>query len=38
MLKACNAVYASPLIQAGALPNSQPPTPGTEPLPVIKCA
>jgi len=29
-------ICASPLKQAGALPNSQPPTPGTVPLSMIK--
>ena len=28
-VEGANAAYASPLTQAGALPNSQPPTPGT---------
>ena len=35
-LRACNTACATPLKQAGALPNSQPPTPGTGPLSVMK--
>jgi hypothetical protein len=35
-LRACNTACATPLKQAGALPNSQPPTPGAGPLSVVK--
>src|SRR5277367_3612348 len=35
-LRACITAYATPPKQAGALPNSQPPTPGTGPLSVMK--
>ncbi len=31
-----NTTHATPLTQAGALPNSQSPTPGTGPLSVMK--
>ena len=34
-LRACNTACATPLKQAGALPNSQPPMPGAGPLSVM---
>ena len=35
-LRACNTTHATPLTQAGALPNSQSPTPGMGPLSVME--